>query len=101
MPAPLALAPICSAIHCPGLAWHTEQCVAVTEEQGFVFVMGRQFVLLILQMDRGEDLPRGKVRSLALLLPDWSLAAVRESVSDGQTARRDGQTARQADGQTG
>lgn len=63
-----------------GLAYRA--VIAVTEEQGFVFVM----LSLILQMDRGEDLPRGKVPA---------------SVSDGQTARRDGQTARRAEGQTG
>lgn len=97
--APLALAPICSAIHCPGWAWHTEQRGSVTEEEGFVFVMGRQFVSLILQMDRGEDLPRGKVRSLALLLPDWMsrcCSGVGLRRADGQTRWTDSQKDRQA-----
>lgn len=52
--------------------------VAVTQEEGLVFVTGRQFILLILQMDRGEDLPRGKVRSLA------AGPAAGESVSTGR-----------------
>lgn len=58
-----------------------------------MFVMGRQFVLLILQMDRGEDLPRGKVRSLAL---DVSLL----SGSQSQTGRRPDEMDRQPDRQT-
>lgn len=61
--------------------------------------MGRQFISLILQMDRGEDLPRGKVRSLALLLPDCMsrcCSGVSLRRADGQTRWTDSQKDRQA-----